>query len=228
MRSRDPWRGYFERQIHFLLARAYRKAGETAKAESSREVQSIRREPPPMKPLLFFLSALIAPQHRASVTRHAAPAIPDYGPLNEEPDGAKQRRGEGSGAPEISDTPQAPATDEMSAAASVRFEGRTMQLLCNIGSERTGQSFLWSDDGFLFQAPVTWYSQKHLWDVSPGYQHDRSTRWNRPSNRTASTVTPVFEPDRFTVLKIDTPIPPSFRAGWPCERCHGPALRPRC
>ena len=68
----------------------------------------------------------------------------------------------------------------MSAAGSVRFEGRTMQLLWYIGSGAAGQSFLWSDDGFLFQAPVTWYSQKHLWDVSPGYQHDRSTRWNRP------------------------------------------------
>src|SRR5258707_11565044 len=29
-----------------------------------------------------------------------------------------------------------------------------------IGSGATGQSFLYSENGFLFQAPITWYTQK--------------------------------------------------------------------
>jgi predicted CXXCH cytochrome family protein len=97
-----------------------------------------------------------------------------------------------------------------------------MQLLWFIGSGAAGQSFLWSDDGFLFQAPVTWYSQKRLWDVSPGYQHDRSTRWNRPVEPDclychASLTRPIYgTQNRYAD-------PPFIQGGVACERCHGPA-----
>src|SRR5260370_24638094 len=38
-----------------------------------------------------------------------------------------------------------------------------------IGSGATGQSFLYSQDGFLFHAPITWYSHQSRWDCSPAY-----------------------------------------------------------
>src|SRR5262249_16211666 len=38
-----------------------------------------------------------------------------------------------------------------------------------IGSGTRGYSFLTNREGYLFQAPVSWFSQKQIWDVSPGY-----------------------------------------------------------
>src|SRR2546429_225539 len=49
-----------------------------------------------------------------------------------------------------------------------------------IGSGAAGQSYLYSRGGFLFEAPMTWYAQKGAWDVSPGFENDRASRWNRP------------------------------------------------
>ena len=30
-------------------------------------------------------------------------------------------------------------------------------------------SYLINHDGYLFQSPITWYPQKRMWDLSPGY-----------------------------------------------------------
>src|SRR5437899_10298117 len=43
------------------------------------------------------------------------------------------------------------------------------QLSYYIGSGAAGRSFGYIRDGFLFEAPVTWYAQTGSWDVSPGY-----------------------------------------------------------
>ena len=53
------------------------------------------------------------------------------------------------------------------------------QLDYYIGSGAAGRSFLYARDGFLFEAPVTWYTQSGKWDVSPGYERDSVSRWNR-------------------------------------------------
>ena len=39
-----------------------------------------------------------------------------------------------------------------------------------VGSGRRGYSFLTDQDGFLFQTPISWYSQKETWDLSPGFR----------------------------------------------------------
>jgi hypothetical protein len=40
-----------------------------------------------------------------------------------------------------------------------------------IGSGVVGRSYLLSVDGFLYQAPVAYYSQERRWRLSPGYEH---------------------------------------------------------
>jgi len=97
----------------------------------------------------------------------------------------------------------------------------TRQLSYYIGSGVAGRSFGYLRDGFLFEAPVTWYSQTGSWDVSPGYESDVASHWSRPidpsclfchasqTRRREGTVNayadPVFE-----------------QGGIACERCHGP------
>jgi tetratricopeptide (TPR) repeat protein len=90
-----------------------------------------------------------------------------------------------------------------------------------VGSGAAGRSYLWEREGYLFELPVTWYSQKRLWDASPGYEREREVRLNRPIDSTclschASRVRPVLG----TQNRYGDP--PFLENGVACERCHGP------
>jgi hypothetical protein len=91
-----------------------------------------------------------------------------------------------------------------------------------IGSGAAGRSYLYTFDNFLFQAPVTWYSRQKRWDVSPGYEADRTSRWSRPIEPNclychASQARPIYgTQNRYAD-------PPFEQNGVACERCHGPA-----
>jgi len=90
-----------------------------------------------------------------------------------------------------------------------------------IGSGAAGRSYLYSLGGFLFQAPVTWYSQKDRWDMSPGYEHDRNPLWNRAITPNclfchASQARPIYGTEN------QYADPPFAQNGVGCERCHGP------
>ncbi len=90
-----------------------------------------------------------------------------------------------------------------------------------IGSGAHGRSYLTIRDGFLFQAPFTWYSQKGQWDASPGFENDRFLRWSRPIEPNclwchASQSKPIYA----TVNRYASP--PFAQDGVACERCHGP------
>jgi Tfp pilus assembly protein PilF len=89
-----------------------------------------------------------------------------------------------------------------------------------IGSSAVGRSFLFRREGYLYELPVTWYSQKQLWDASPGYERESEVRLNRPIDPTclwchASRVRPVLG----TQNRYGDP--PFLENGVACERCHG-------
>jgi len=89
-----------------------------------------------------------------------------------------------------------------------------------IGSGRVGRSYLFQSDGFLFEAPVSWYASRSLWDVSPGYRNDSTVNLTRPVEPAclechASGVRPIAG----TVNKYAAP--PFAQEGVTCDRCHG-------
>ena len=91
-----------------------------------------------------------------------------------------------------------------------------------IGSGAAGRSYVFQQDGYLFQAPVTWYAQSRAWDISPGQEQDRRMRWTRPIETNclychASRPRAIYG----TQNRYDSP--PFAEAGVACERCHGPA-----
>ncbi|MGH9722888.1 MAG: cytochrome c3 family protein, partial [Bryobacteraceae bacterium] len=90
-----------------------------------------------------------------------------------------------------------------------------------IGSGAAGRSFLYSRDGFLFQAPVTWYAQSQRWDVSPGYENDRVSRWSRPIEPSC-LYCHASEPSHVEGTQNRYRAPPFAQNGVACERCHGP------
>lgn len=90
-----------------------------------------------------------------------------------------------------------------------------------IGSGAAGFSYLISRDRYLFQAPITWYSQKRRWDAAPGYQDDPVMAWDRPVDPScllchASQLKHIYNTvNRYAEKPFDQP-------GVSCERCHGP------
>ena len=91
-----------------------------------------------------------------------------------------------------------------------------------IGSGAAGRSFLYSQDGFLFEAPVTWYTKSGKWEMSPGYERDSVSRWNRavePSCLACHASQTRWRESSQNAYAV----PPFEQNGVSCERCHGPA-----
>lgn len=90
-----------------------------------------------------------------------------------------------------------------------------------VGSGAQGRSYLFSVGGFLYQAPVSYYSLSRRWGVSPGYERNRTVDLTRPVEPAclqchASRPRPVAgTQNRFGS-------PPFLEDGIGCERCHGP------
>jgi tetratricopeptide (TPR) repeat protein len=87
-----------------------------------------------------------------------------------------------------------------------------------VGAGKVGYSYLISIPPYLFQSPVSYYSQTEAWDVTPGYEPERVLDFTHPI-----TTGCVFchagrmnlysgSDDRFADPAL-TPIS--------CERCHG-------
>lgn len=104
---------------------------------------------------------------------------------------------------------------------SKRSERETRHLTYYFGSGAAGRSFGYVRDGFLFEAPVTWYTQTGSWDVSPGYQSDTVSRWSRPID--PSCLFCHASQPRWHEGTVNGYADPAFdQDGVGCERCHGP------
>jgi hypothetical protein len=107
-----------------------------------------------------------------------------------------------------------------------------------VGSGTRGRSYLVNRDGYLFQSPISWFSQAGRWDSSPGFRADR--HFNRPieaqclfchaggASPVEDTINryriagPAEKGDRTPQDKGPAPFfSPDMRAIG-CERCHGP------
>lgn len=91
-----------------------------------------------------------------------------------------------------------------------------------VGSGMNARTYVIDRGGILFESPITWYTEKQKWDLSPGYHDNPRQRFNRRisdgciqchSGRPApsgSGTSDRFEKQPFPEMGIG------------CERCHGP------
>jgi Flp pilus assembly protein TadD len=89
-----------------------------------------------------------------------------------------------------------------------------------LGSASHGTSYLIDHDGYLSESPITWYSQKQRWDISPGFE-TANYHFDRPirpgclychANRVEAIAGAINH--------FQKPIFEGHAIG--CERCHGP------
>ncbi len=87
-----------------------------------------------------------------------------------------------------------------------------------IGSGHHTNSHIYSANGYLYQAPLTFYTQKGKWDLPPGFGKGNNTRFTRKIGAecmTCHNMYPEFE--ELSVNKYH-----KVPNGIACERCHGP------
>lgn len=87
-----------------------------------------------------------------------------------------------------------------------------------IGSGQHTNSHLYASNGYLYQMPMTFFSQQKKWDFPPGFENGYNTHFNRKIGLeciTCHNALPDFvkgSENKFNRLP----------SGIDCERCHGP------
>jgi tetratricopeptide (TPR) repeat protein len=86
-----------------------------------------------------------------------------------------------------------------------------------IGSGNQTRSYLFQRNGYLFEIPITWYSKKKIWDLSPGYANGHNSRFDREvGSECMACHNAGFQevPNSFNRYK-------HFGATLSCNNCHG-------
>ncbi len=87
-----------------------------------------------------------------------------------------------------------------------------------VGSGQHTHSHLIERNGYLFQAPVTWYAQEARWGLAPGFSewgNPRFSRWIGAECVTCHNHLPEQVPGSLNKFR-------RLPLGIECERCHGP------
>ena len=95
---------------------------------------------------------------------------------------------------------------------------RTEKIDYIVGSGHHTNSHMTAENGYLFQAPITFYTQKGRWDLPPGFENGNNTRFNRKIGlecMSCHNATPKLSPGSENQYL-------SLPHGIDCERCHGP------
>jgi len=87
-----------------------------------------------------------------------------------------------------------------------------------IGSGQHTNSHLINRGGYLFQAPITFYTQEKRWDLAPGFSDGHNSRFSRLIETECMTCHNGLPQPLAGSLNGYEAVP----TGIDCERCHGP------
>jgi hypothetical protein len=96
----------------------------------------------------------------------------------------------------------------------------TQKLVYAIGSGRNGTSYLVTRDGYLYEAPLSFYAKTSSWELSPGFEV-ADLAFNRPALPGCLTChSGLVQP---TAPGLGSYADPPFKeVAIGCENCHGP------
>ena len=87
-----------------------------------------------------------------------------------------------------------------------------------IGSGNNTRSYLYRENGFYYEMPLSWFTEKRKWDMSPGYVK-LNQRFSRPIVQECMNCHNSYSGYiEYSENKFDI----ELREGISCERCHGP------
>ncbi|HQV00174.1 MAG TPA: cytochrome c3 family protein, partial [Bacteroidia bacterium] len=87
-----------------------------------------------------------------------------------------------------------------------------------VGSGQHTNSHIYNNNGYLYQAPMTYYTQKGIWDLPPSFENGNNTRFSRAIGQECITCH-----NAYPTMQMGSENKYSFVAnGIDCERCHGP------
>jgi hypothetical protein len=87
-----------------------------------------------------------------------------------------------------------------------------------VGSGRHSLTYLAEADGFLVESPVTWYTSRKAWGMSPGYDHPDNPGFERAAGEGCL----VCHAGRAEAVDRSLHRMKVTEAAIGCERCHGP------
>ena len=96
------------------------------------------------------------------------------------------------------------------------------ELVYYIGQGRRGTTYLFSVDGYFFEAPINLYTSRHVWDMAPAYGTTHEAPMNLPVLPSCMDchVSGIRPPVDGTENRYAMPL--FLHPGVTCERCHGP------
>ncbi len=98
---------------------------------------------------------------------------------------------------------------------------RTENIQYIVGSGQHTNSHIYQVNGFLYQAPLTFYTQKGEWNLPPGFENGHNSRFGRAIELecvSCHNAFPAMDESGFNTYSY---IP----LGITCERCHGPGSK---
>lgn len=95
---------------------------------------------------------------------------------------------------------------------------RTEKITYIVGSGHHTNSHFWQSNGYVYQAPFTFYTQKKIWDLPPGFEKGASSRFQRLIGLECMSCHNGYP--QFVKGSENKYI--SLPQGIDCERCHGP------
>jgi tetratricopeptide (TPR) repeat protein len=95
---------------------------------------------------------------------------------------------------------------------------RTERVDYIVGSGHHTNSHIQSVNGYLYQMPMTFYTQKKHWDLPPGFENGNNTRFNRALGLECLACHNAFPEFVKGSENKFVKVPEGIN----CERCHGP------
>jgi Cytochrome c554 and c-prime/Tetratricopeptide repeat len=90
-----------------------------------------------------------------------------------------------------------------------------------IGSGQHTNSHIYNVNGYLYQAPMTYYTQSGKWDLPPGFENGNNTRFDRIIGLECMSCHNAYPKLELGSENKYSAVPD----GIDCERCHGPGSR---
>lgn len=86
-----------------------------------------------------------------------------------------------------------------------------------VGSGNQTRSYVLEEKGYLYEMPITWYTKKQQWDLSPGYENGNNSRFERPiGQKCLDCHSSQFEAIEHSFNRFS-----KIGEGIGCEKCHG-------